>query len=126
MEFIIHSYRTHDRKKILLQKIMQNLCIYFFDLPDKSDIFSVGIFLFHIQKSTVLPADSDGAYSLSFQKLYQAFVHFSKYHFRYFHGLLIGHPKSVDKLRFFTDFSDPFTDFFSASVHNDRFEAHQF
>ena len=123
---IIQSDRADDRKKILLQKIKENVCIDGFDITYKPDIFTVGIFLLHLQKRPVFSADSDCTNAQFLYHSHQILIHFIQDHLRNFHGIFIRHAESVDKFRFHADLSDPAADLFSSAVDNDRFESGQF
>lgn len=61
--FIIQTDRCNNRKEIFFQKIIDDIRIHFFDIADKSDIFTVCQFLIHFQKAAVFSTDTNGSYT---------------------------------------------------------------
>ena len=120
---VVQPNRTYDREEILLQQIVQNIRIYFFDLSHKSDIFSVSELLVYCEKTAVFTADADRTDAKAFYKLHKALIHLAEHHLGQLHRRLVRHPQAVHELRFHADLADPPADLLAPAVDNDRLEA---
>ena len=123
---IIKSDWKNNRKKIFFQQIIKNFRVYFCNIPYKSNILSIGIFLLTFQQSTVFSTDTNSLYSKGFHMGNKLFVYSCENHLCNLHCLGIGYTKTIDKLGFHSYFSNPFADFLATTMHNDRLETNQF
>ena len=76
IKIFVQTNRADDRKEIFFQKVMKNLRIYFRNLSDKTDILTIGIFLFHGQKAAVLSADTNSLDTQLLNHLDKTFIDF--------------------------------------------------
>ena len=123
---IIKSNWKNNRKKILFQQVIKDFRVYCCNIPYKSNILSIGIFLLTFQQSTVFSTDTNSLYAKRFHMGNKFFVYFGKDHFCYFHCLGICYPKTIDKLSLHAYFSNPFADFLAATMYDNWLKSNQF
>ena len=113
--------RADDRNEVILEQSVDQGRIDFCDFTDKTDIAAVREFsLFNTHRSAVLAGDTAGLDAVSFHVLNKTFVDLAKHHLSDLHSLCVCHTEAVHEFRGLAGEFDPFADFFSSAVNNDR------